>query len=141
MKSLKLKWIKKIIDDQYKSPWKAYLNSKFKGNIQSVIYYNYTNNMYPKCKDEFYNELFALWAEIHFTMTKDNEQICWQSLWNNANILSDGCCIYYKHWDSKNINFIQDIIGNNETLLWCGLGQVTLFYPVHAQDICDIVRI
>jgi hypothetical protein len=50
-------------------------------------------------------------------MPSDNEQICWQSLWNNANIKSDGQGIYYKSWERINIRFVQDITGNNGSLL------------------------
>ena len=69
--------------------------------------------MYPICKDEFYNELFALWANIHYTLPKDNEEICRQELWNNANLQTDGCCFHYKDWKNNKINFIQDILGND----------------------------
>jgi hypothetical protein len=117
MESLKLKWIKKLTDDEFKSPWKAYLNSKFKENIEKVIHYNYTKDMYPNFRDAFYNDMFTMWAKIHHTQPTDNEHICWQSLWNNANIKADGHCIYYKSWDSKNIRFIQDITGSNGLLL------------------------
>ena len=73
--------------------------------------------MFPNFKDEFYNELFVLWEQIYYTMPTDKGQIGWQRLWNNANIKSDGRCIYYKVWESKNIRFIRDIIGNNGSSL------------------------
>jgi hypothetical protein len=86
MKSLKLKWINKILDKEYQSPWKSYLNTKFKTDINEVPYHNLTDNCYPAFEDPFYNELFATWAKVHFCNPKSNEQICRQSLWHNANI-------------------------------------------------------
>ena len=61
MKSLKLKWINKILDNQYFSPWKSYLNTKFRTYINEVPYHNLTENCYPVFKDQFYNELFSMW--------------------------------------------------------------------------------
>jgi hypothetical protein len=56
MESLKLNWIKKLMDERYKGPWKAYLNSNFIDNIENVICYNYTVDMYPNFEDEFYTD-------------------------------------------------------------------------------------
>jgi hypothetical protein len=109
-KSLKIMWIKKLLDDEYISPWKAYLNTQFKGKIAEVILYNYTDNMYPKLADEFYNEMFNLWANIHYKIPRGNEQICRQALWNNANLKTDGRCFNYNTWKGKKINYIQDIV-------------------------------
>ena len=40
LKSLKLKWITKMLENAYSSPWKSYLNTKFKMDINEVPLYN-----------------------------------------------------------------------------------------------------
>jgi hypothetical protein len=93
--ALTLNWLKRIHDEEYASPWKTYLSTHFKVSLKEVMQYNYTSNMYPHIKDEFYNEMLSQWAEIHYFNPIDNEQICRQMLWNNANLKSDGKCFNY----------------------------------------------
>jgi hypothetical protein len=71
---MKIRWIKQIIDKDYKSPWKMYLQSKFISEIEDVPLYNMNLNDFPTFKDQFYKELFATWAEIHFTEPIPAEQ-------------------------------------------------------------------
>ena len=70
--SLKINWITKLSDDEYMSPWKVFLNMQFKDKIGDAIQHNYTCNMYPKFTDEFYKEMFNLWADIHYTIPSDS---------------------------------------------------------------------
>ena len=116
-KSLKLKWIKYLLDDDYKMPWKSYVQAHFKDSIKEVINYNYTENNYPKFKDQHYNEMFKMWAQIHYNKPSDNEEICRQSLWNNENLQVGNKCLEYKNWKIHNIKFIQDIVDNNGSIL------------------------
>ena len=116
-KSLKLKWIKNLINIEYESPWKSYLNTKFQENIAEVAYFNYTGNMYPKFEDQLYNEMFNVWASIHYADPKGNEEICRQSLWNNANIQIVNRCVSNKYWRNHKIEYIQDIVGNDGEIL------------------------
>jgi hypothetical protein len=117
MKSLKLKWIKKILDKEHHSPWKSYLNTKFRADISEIPYHNLRVNCYPRFKDQFYNELFATWAQIHFCEPKNNEEIVRQSLWHNSHIMRENKCILFKEWEEKNIKYIQDLLRNDGNLL------------------------
>ena len=117
MKSLKLQWINKILDNEYYSPWKSYLNTKFKSDINAVPYHNLTETCYPVFKDQFYNELFAMWSQIHFCKPKNNEEICRQRLCHDTNIQKENKCIIYKDQEDKNIHFIQDLIHADGNLL------------------------
>jgi hypothetical protein len=117
MKSLKLKWIKKILDNEYYSPWKSYLNTKFKSDINDVPFHNLAERNYPVFKDQFYNDLFTMWAQIHFCNPKNIEEICQQTLWHNTNIQKENKCIIYKDWEDNHINYIQDLIQSDGNLL------------------------
>jgi hypothetical protein len=110
LKSLKLKWITKILDTTYNSPWKSHLNTKFKPNIDEVPFHNLTENNYPSFNDKFYSEIFNMWAQIHYYIPKNNEEICRQELWYNNNISKENNYIVYKEWANKNVNFIQDLL-------------------------------
>ena len=117
LKSLKLKWISKIMDNKHNSPWKSYLNSKFKTDINDVPYHNLNSNGYPVFRDQFYNELFSLWSQIHYCNPKNNEDICRQCIWHNSNIQKDHKCIFYKDWKDKGIEYIQDLLSKEGSIL------------------------
>ena len=67
----KLKWITKMLETTYNSPWKSYLNTKFKPNINEVPFHNLTENNYPSFNDKFYSEIFNMWAYIHYYISKN----------------------------------------------------------------------
>ena len=92
------------MDDEYTSPWKAYVQTHFKNNIKEVINYNYTGNMYPIFKDPYYNEMLIMWAQIHYSIPNDNEQICRQKLWHNANLQAGNECFVYNNRKFHKIN-------------------------------------
>jgi hypothetical protein len=110
LKSMKLKWIIKIMEANYNCPWKSYLNTKFKANINEVPLHNLTENAYPRFNDQFYNDLFKMWANLHFYSPPNNEDICRQHLWHNSNIMKENKIIMYKEWANKNINFVQVLL-------------------------------
>jgi hypothetical protein len=66
IKSLKVKWIEKIIDKEFNAPWKAYLSSFFNEEICKLPYCNLENKDYPVIKDEFYKSMLSTWSELHF---------------------------------------------------------------------------
>ena len=99
------------------SPWKAFLNTKFKDGIRKAVQYNHTYNMTPNFKDPFYNEMFIVWMDINFIVPNDNDEICRQPLWNNSNLQSDGECFNYNRWKRNNINFVQDIVTTNGNIM------------------------
>jgi hypothetical protein len=110
LRSMKLKWITKMLETTYNSPWKSYLNTKFKANINEVPLHNLTENIYPKFNDQFYNDLFSMWAQIHYYKPQNNEDMSRQELWYNSNIQIENKYIIYKEWDRNNIRYIQDLL-------------------------------
>jgi exonuclease III len=110
IKSLKIKWIKNIWDETYNSPWKAYLNSKFKMDIGSIIQFNISEDELPIFIDGFYTHMFQTWATLHIKEPETAEEICRQSIWHNTFIRVGRKTICYKRWLNSNINYIQDIL-------------------------------
>jgi hypothetical protein len=117
LQSLKLKWITKMLQSTYTSPWKSYLNTKFRMNINQVPLYNLNQHSYPPFLDKFYSEIFNMWANIHFHTPIDKEEICKQELWFNDNITKDNRYCHYKEWEQKDINFIQDLLNEEGSFL------------------------
>ena len=109
MEAIRMKWIKNIIDTEYTSPWTNYLQSKFKGDINRIPYYQMNINQIPPFIDKFYDNLFKSWCNLHLQEPENNEQICR----HNSFTLVAGKPICYETWRAKNIEFIQDIINQN----------------------------
>ena len=65
IEAIRLKWIKKIIDTEYTSPWKNYLQSKCKGDINRIPYYQMNINQIPPFIDKFYVNLFKSFCNLH----------------------------------------------------------------------------
>jgi hypothetical protein len=77
IESLKLKWLKLLINTDYEAPWKTYLNTKFKYfGINEILYYNMDKNDYPILSDKFYAEMFKTWSKIHYNKPTNVEDIC-----------------------------------------------------------------
>jgi hypothetical protein len=117
LKSLKLKWITKMLDTSYSSPWKSYLDTKFQNNIDDVPLNNLIHSSYPTFTDSFYSEIFNTWAHIHFFNPVNNEDICRQELWYNNNINKENKHMVYKDWIKANIRYIQDILNKEGNFL------------------------
>jgi hypothetical protein len=108
--AIRLKWIKQIANKEYTSPWKNYLQSKYKGDINMIPFYQMNHNQIPLFIDNFYVNLFKTWCNIHLNEPENNEQICRQIIWHNSFIQVAGKPICYDIWRGNNIEFIQDII-------------------------------
>ena len=104
-----------MLETTYNSPWKSYLNTKFNANINDVPLQNLTENIFPRFNDQFYNELFSMWAHIHYYKPKDNEDMCRQELWYNSNILIENKYTIYKESANKKIYYIQDLLSRVES--------------------------
>ena len=117
IKSMKLKWIKQILDPDYISPWKTYLDSKFTQNITDIPVYNMNSNDYPTFTDPFYTDLFDTWAKIHANEPQNAEQVCKQIIWKNMYVQINGKAVHYHNWERHNITFMQDLIDQNGTIM------------------------
>jgi hypothetical protein len=53
LKSIKINWIKKLYDKEYKAPWKSNIDQYFKEDIGEIVHYSLAENYYPVFKDKF----------------------------------------------------------------------------------------
>jgi hypothetical protein len=85
-------------------------------------------------KDQFYNDLFHTWADIHSNTPVNREQVCGQILWNNSHIKVANKMINYKQWQSHNINCVQDILyKNGKFLTKTAISEAYNINPTHLQ--------
>ena len=118
--SLKLRWIKALVDVEDNSAWKKlflhrYDKSKFfivKGNIGE-------NDLKQLAiKSTFWLECIKIWLSIHFN---DAEIISFKSIhplcmiWFNSNLKINGKLLFYEEWYQKGIVYIKDLMDENET--------------------------
>jgi hypothetical protein len=111
IKSLKLKWIKKLMIEDYDLPWKTYIQTHFRNMDSSLSpYYNMTYVDFPSFKDHFYSDMFRSWAEIHSKEPENAEQAAREIIWHNTNIRLNLQLVKYKQWQENKIIFIQDLL-------------------------------
>jgi hypothetical protein len=84
LKSIKIKWLQAICDTDTKCAWKTYINTYFQEEAKQTLLYNTVLNDYPAFKDQFYKEIFQLWAELHYKYPENGEQVCRQIICNNS---------------------------------------------------------
>jgi hypothetical protein len=113
LKSIKLSWIKKIYDDDFKAPWKDNLDHHFKGNIKDIIRSNMKNTDLPN----FYNDMWLMWSEIHCTDPKNITEIGKQRICNNSLIRIECRPIFKKDWLENGLIHIKDILADKGQFL------------------------
>jgi hypothetical protein len=101
IKSLKVKWIEKIMDKEMHAPWKSYFSSFFKQDICKLPYFNLEYKDYPTMKDEFYKSMLATWSELHFQNPSDELEILKQPLWYNSLVRIGDKPVWYDNWQKK----------------------------------------
>jgi hypothetical protein len=113
LKSVKIKWLHAICDTETKCAWKKYVGTYFKDEINQILFHNKSGKDYPDIKDEFYNEIFRIWAEVHYKIPSNGEEVCRQLICNNSLIRIEGKPITQNLWKHKEINFLQNIVNKN----------------------------
>ena len=109
IQAIKLKWVKKLMEEQ-NTPWKSYLAQYIMDEINMLPYYNINEHDMPRLGQPFYDGMFNMWTKLHFNKPTDTIPICEQIIWNNSHIKIDNKLVYYKHWQMKNIYFIQQLL-------------------------------
>jgi hypothetical protein len=117
LKSIKLGWIKKLYVEEVRAPWKANLEQHFNVPIQHLIKSNMKSTDYPIFRDNFYNDMWHTWSEIHYKQPENINEICNQRICNNSLIRVDGRPIFKNEWTEKDLIFIKDIMSVKGTFL------------------------
>jgi hypothetical protein len=106
-----------MLQETDNAPWKTYLESYFKEDINKIPYYNINKNDYPCFRQPFYTDLFATWANLHYNEPSDTLAYYEQIVWNNSLIKIGGKMAKYTTWKESGIYFIHQLIDKNGKIL------------------------
>ena len=113
-KSMKLAWISRLLSEEenFEDSWKTipnYLLDKF-GGLNFLLRCNYDKKFLARINlPQFYAEILQYFLELK---TSYNDFFSHQEfvLFNNKDILLDGCSFFYKTWFDKGVYLIQDLL-------------------------------
>ena len=119
--SLKIKWLRNLLDDSCVNDWKNLflIRNKFsevliKSNISTVD----MNKM--NFKSNFWKEVFVSWSKIHFTQKMQTDVSKKHSslfLWHNSNIKINNKSVLFTSWYQKGILYVKDLLNEEKEFL------------------------
>ena len=117
-KSLRLKWIKLLVDENYISDWKGLFMAKYKPISEFILKSNICSSDVRKLNisNKFWVETLQIWSGIHSRYDPEIHSYskhpqCF--LWLNSNIKIKGKSVFYNNWYSAGIRYIKDLIDEN----------------------------
>jgi len=111
VKSLKVMWIKRLLDPQVTGRWKQltwYLMNVSKFELMCKFDPKFVNPRTP-----FYEQLLEYWYELHSVPPKGPAEICSEILWNNIFVNVNKEPVIYRKWCEKGILQLCDVIKPN----------------------------
>jgi hypothetical protein len=118
-KSLKLSYVKRILSTD-KTVWKSCFQAFMTGaTVEDVFSSRCCLNNSVLCHiPKFYQEIIAGWAQLQAMVTPETAaDIATEYLWFNPYITINGKSIFYKHWYSKGIKRIRDLLDDNNVFI------------------------
>ena len=119
--SLKLKWVKFLVDTNVESDWKhIFLNRSKVGTFIFQTNISLKDAKSVGIKSTFWVDVLQSWTKIHFN---SEQNINFKSrhpmylLWYNSNFKIRNRMLYYKSWKEKGINYVIDILDENGSFL------------------------
>ena len=116
IKANKITWIKHLIDQNINKPWKDFLQLSFKDPIHKIPFHNKKDYKHINLKQNFYAEMFSIWAKISYIEPVTINEILRQPIWDNDLILIGNKTVRYKNWTQAGIQYIADLVDNNGQL-------------------------
>ena len=116
--SLKIKWAKKLYTDTT-NKWTNIVDYYFKPiSIKHFMTSNYIEEYLPPLLPQFYRQCLIALLEVKpcYDQTVVNNVLL-QKLWFNSKIQIANKPVFYKHWYTKGIKSIGDIVDKNGLLL------------------------
>ena len=109
--SLKLTWIKKVLDPRNNSPWKCLISDKLETlggenfwKLGSLVHARFSSKF-----SSFWNEIIQIWSKLNIEPTAP-EKVTSQPIWCNPNIIIGNKTIFKQNWIDKDIIYINDLI-------------------------------
>lgn len=120
--SLKVIWVKKVIDNLNSSDWKILFLTTVEKFGENHLWYG---NNYMKCKivdqvNPFWADVLKVWGSLPRESPTTAREILSESIWYNNMIKKQGQPIFYPVWFSKGVKFVNDLVDENGSLLSYG---------------------
>ena len=117
-KSLKVFWIKKVLDPTYQTDWKTlFLDkiSKFGGNL---LWYLHPDSLKDIAQEfnPFWKNIIEIWAELNKDNYEDTDYLS-RPIWYNPNIKIGNNFIFWNNISEAGVNFINDLIDEDGEFL------------------------
>ncbi|CAH1777436.1 unnamed protein product, partial [Owenia fusiformis] len=116
---LKLKWIKKLTDNNIKSKWKILWQQQLEDIREHAWEYNLReiNPMIASnIKLTAARDVYNAWCAIHFKEYKDIHTPENQIIWNNRHVQNRRETLYIEGWKSKGIIYIKQLYEDNQLI-------------------------
>ena len=117
-KTMKLFWIRKLLDNEL-NQWKILIShdlGKLGGNIIWEYHSKSLENIATKISNPFWSNVIKIWSEINVNKLEEDGPLS-ETLWYNPSIQVGRKSIFYKHWSEAGINYVNDLLSNEGTLL------------------------
>ena len=116
-KVMKLSWMEKCI--RINGIWKEYMCSKVPVDIQYMARCNikFIDLPFKFPKNSIWTEIWINWClESYVDTVETQEAILSQNIWFNSHIKINNRCIHYKKWESKGIQWLNDLTYEEDDL-------------------------
>lgn len=116
-KSMKIFWVKKILNDTYNTEWKTLILDKIQKFGGNYIWHYHSESIKKigTKLNPFWNDVCKIWSEV---MEIDkNQDILSQTVWYNPEIKVGNKTIYYKNYSDAGINYIRDLLDDDGNFL------------------------
>jgi hypothetical protein len=113
--SLIIRWIRELGKD-YIVPWKAYVSETFGMQSNEIPYLNLEKADTSKFNEEFYNDVFEKWANLHHEKPTTPQEIGSQIIWGNSHIKVGEKTIKYNKQYNPGIKHIKDLLDENNQI-------------------------
>ena len=116
--SLKLRWIKALVDIEEVSDWKSIFLDRFSPVAKFLVMSNISAKdvLSLGIKNPFWVEVITIWAKIHYNKLRNinyNSSTSATIIWFNSNIKVKGKFLFYEDWYKKGIVYIKELINQN----------------------------
>ena len=117
MKSLKITWIRRIINGDEHLSWLKLLSSSLPKDFQFFFKFGleYSKLLAKAVENSFWKDVFISFYQFRFLV--DNEDNVNEPLWYNNMFKINNEMLHYMNWMNKGIFFISDLLGNDGKLL------------------------
>jgi hypothetical protein len=111
VESLKLNWLKRLLDPKTEGKWKKLSWGLIKASPEELSL-KLTPTFLPPCSTLFYQQILDIWYNVYNVEPKDVGEILKERIWRNSRILIGGVLVQYGYraWENSGIKRIQDLV-------------------------------